>query len=163
MDNDSNLIFGLFTRTRPCQPAWWHFHKWQTSADQRTTENCRNGRCRRAAMYDQSSAEGVTWLCFENIEPISGDRWVIGKKRGRLLTNTAFNTPFHPINALTGSIRPGVIGGSKPRNVSSNGNVNNTMVTAKIENNNDQGDGFRSDNSIFSWELREKLIKQDNR
>ena len=54
-----------------------------------------------------------------------------------------------------------MIGGSKPRNVSSNGSVNNT-VTAKIESS-DHGDAYRTDNSIFNWELREKLIKQDNR
>lgn len=61
----------------------------------------------------------------------------------------------------TGSIRPGVIGGSKPRNVSSNGSVNSSM-NAKMESG-EHGDAYRTDNSIFNWELKEKLIKQDNR
>ena len=46
----------------------------------------------------------------------------------------------------TGSIRPGVIGGSKPR-------VATPEVEAKIEE-------YKKDNpGIFSWEIREKLIK----
>jgi len=60
--------------------------------------------------------------------------------------------PFSPaINQLifqqeTGSIRPGVIGGSKPR-------VATPEVEAKIEE-------YKKDNpAIFSWEIREKLIK----
>ncbi|XP_029677353.1 LOW QUALITY PROTEIN: protein gooseberry-like [Formica exsecta] len=48
----------------------------------------------------------------------------------------------------TGSIRPGVIGGSKPR-------VATPEVEAKIE------DFKRQNPGIFSWEIREKLIKQD--
>ncbi|KZC05365.1 Protein gooseberry-neuro, partial [Dufourea novaeangliae] len=48
----------------------------------------------------------------------------------------------------TGSIRPGVIGGSKPR-------VATPEVEAKIEDMKKQNPG------IFSWEIREKLIKQD--
>ncbi|XP_076669376.1 protein gooseberry isoform X1 [Andrena cerasifolii] len=48
----------------------------------------------------------------------------------------------------TGSIRPGVIGGSKPR-------VATPEVEAKIE------DMKRQNPGIFSWEIREKLIKQD--
>lgn len=46
----------------------------------------------------------------------------------------------------TGSIRPGVIGGSKPR-------VATPEVEAKIE------DMKRQNPGIFSWEIREKLIK----
>lgn len=46
----------------------------------------------------------------------------------------------------TGSIRPGVIGGSKPR-----------VATAEVENKIEQ---FKRDNpGIFSWEIRDKLIK----
>ncbi|XP_054010888.1 protein gooseberry-like [Hylaeus anthracinus] len=48
----------------------------------------------------------------------------------------------------TGSIRPGVIGGSKPR-------IATPEVEAKIEDMKKQNPG------IFSWEIREKLIKQD--
>ncbi|KYN04283.1 Protein gooseberry [Cyphomyrmex costatus] len=48
----------------------------------------------------------------------------------------------------TGSIRPGVIGGSKPR-------VATPEVEARIE------DLRRQNPGIFSWEIREKLIKQD--
>ncbi|XP_029173139.1 protein gooseberry-like isoform X1 [Nylanderia fulva] len=48
----------------------------------------------------------------------------------------------------TGSIRPGVIGGSKPR-------VATPEVEARIE------DLKRQNPGIFSWEIREKLIKQD--
>ncbi|KAG6797912.1 protein gooseberry-like [Apis laboriosa] len=48
----------------------------------------------------------------------------------------------------TGSIRPGVIGGSKPR-------VATPEVEARIE------DMKRQNPGIFSWEIREKLIKQD--
>ncbi|XP_076234174.1 protein gooseberry [Calliopsis andreniformis] len=48
----------------------------------------------------------------------------------------------------TGSIRPGVIGGSKPR-------VATPDIEAKIE------DMKRQNPGIFSWEIREKLIKQD--
>lgn len=46
----------------------------------------------------------------------------------------------------TGSIRPGVIGGSKPR-------VATPEVEARIE------DLKRQNPGIFSWEIREKLIK----
>lgn len=46
----------------------------------------------------------------------------------------------------TGSIRPGVIGGSKPR-------VATPEVEARIE------DMKRQNPGIFSWEIREKLIK----
>ena len=46
----------------------------------------------------------------------------------------------------TGSIRPGVIGGSKPR-------VATPEVEKKIE------DYKRENNGIFSWEIRDKLIK----
>jgi len=46
----------------------------------------------------------------------------------------------------TGSIRPGVIGGSKPR-------VATPEVEARIE------DLRRQNPGIFSWEIREKLIK----
>lgn len=46
----------------------------------------------------------------------------------------------------TGSIRPGVIGGSKPR-------VASTDVEARIEQ-------LKKENAgIFSWEIREKLLK----
>ena len=46
----------------------------------------------------------------------------------------------------TGSIRPGVIGGSKPR-------VATPEVEKKIEE-------YKKDNpGIFSWEIREKLIQ----
>jgi paired box protein 3/7 len=47
----------------------------------------------------------------------------------------------------TGSIRPGVIGGSKPR-------VATPDVEKKIEN-------YKKDNpSIFSWEIRDRLLKE---
>ncbi|KAK0076692.1 hypothetical protein PV325_005003, partial [Microctonus aethiopoides] len=46
----------------------------------------------------------------------------------------------------TGSIRPGVIGGSKPR-------VTTPEVEAKME------DLKRQNPAIFSWEIREKLVK----
>jgi len=47
----------------------------------------------------------------------------------------------------TGSIRPGVIGGSKPRIVSHE-------VEKRIED-------YRTDNpGIFSWEIRDRLIKE---
>jgi len=46
----------------------------------------------------------------------------------------------------TGSIRPGVIGGSKPK-------VTSPEIETRI-------DELRKENpSIFSWEIREKLIK----
>ena len=49
-------------------------------------------------------------------------------------------------NQETGSIRPGVIGGSKPR-------VATPEVEKKIEE-------YKKDNpGIFSWEIREKLIQ----
>lgn len=62
-------------------------------------------------------------------------------------------------NSFTGSIRPGVIGGSKPRNVS---NRNSNSIT-KIENSDTTNDGYRTDSSIFGWDIREKLFKQENR
>ena len=46
----------------------------------------------------------------------------------------------------TGSIRPGVIGGSKPR-------VSTPEVEAKIE------DMKRQNPGMFSWEIRDKLVK----
>lgn len=47
----------------------------------------------------------------------------------------------------TGSIRPGVIGGSKPR-----------IVSHEVEKRMDE---YRSDNpGIFSWEIRDRLIKE---
>ena len=46
----------------------------------------------------------------------------------------------------TGSIRPGVIGGSKPR-----------VATPEVENRIEE---YKRENpSIFSWEIRERLIK----
>ena len=46
----------------------------------------------------------------------------------------------------TGSIRPGVIGGSKPR-----------VATPEVENKIEE---YKKDNpGIFSWEIREQLIK----
>jgi paired box protein 3/7 len=46
----------------------------------------------------------------------------------------------------TGSIRPGVIGGSKPR-----------VATPEVEGKIDE---YKRDNpGIFSWEIREKLVK----
>ena len=46
----------------------------------------------------------------------------------------------------TGSIRPGVIGGSKPR-----------VATAEIE---EKIEDYKRENpGIFSWEIREKLLK----
>lgn len=49
----------------------------------------------------------------------------------------------------TGSIRPGVIGGSKPR-------VATPEIEARIEE-------MKRDNpAIFSWEIREKLVKVRN-
>lgn len=59
----------------------------------------------------------------------------------------------------TGSIRPGVIGGSKPRNVS-NGNGSNLSI-GKNENTNDN---YRSDSSAISWDSKDnKMFKQENR
>lgn len=50
----------------------------------------------------------------------------------------------------TGSIRPGVIGGSKPR-------VATPEIEARIEE-------MKRDNpAIFSWEIREKLVKVRNK
>lgn len=47
----------------------------------------------------------------------------------------------------TGSIRPGVIGGSKPR-------VATPEIESKIES-------YKQNNpSIFSWEVRDRLIKE---
>lgn len=47
----------------------------------------------------------------------------------------------------TGSIRPGVIGGSKPR-----------VATPEVETRIEQ---YKRDNpSIFSWEIRDRLIKE---
>ena len=48
----------------------------------------------------------------------------------------------------TGSIRPGVIGGSKPR-----------VATPEVENKIEE---YKKDNpGIFSWEIRERLVKVD--
>ena len=53
---------------------------------------------------------------------------------------------YHLFTQETGSIRPGVIGGSKPR-------VATPEVEKKIEE-------YKKDNpGIFSWEIREKLIQ----
>ena len=49
----------------------------------------------------------------------------------------------------TGSIRPGVIGGSKPR-----------VATPEVENKIEE---YKKENpGIFSWEIREKLIQVKN-
>ena len=49
----------------------------------------------------------------------------------------------------TGSIRPGVIGGSKPR-----------VATPEVENKIEE---YKKENpGIFSWEIREKLIQVRN-
>lgn len=48
----------------------------------------------------------------------------------------------------TGSIRPGVIGGSKPR-----------VATPEVEHKIDE---YKKDNpGIFSWEIRDRLIRDD--
>lgn len=47
----------------------------------------------------------------------------------------------------TGSIRPGVIGGSKPR-----------VATPEVENRIEE---YKRDNpGIFSWEIRDRLVKE---
>ena len=47
----------------------------------------------------------------------------------------------------TGSIRPGVIGGTKPK-----------LATPEIEK---RVDGYKSENpGVFSWEVRDRLIKE---
>lgn len=58
------------------------------------------------------------------------------------------NIFFYPLlSQETGSIRPGVIGGSKPR-----------VATAEVEN---RIEDYKRENSgIFSWEIRDRLIKE---
>lgn len=59
------------------------------------------------------------------------------------------NTIFSPLSKKkeTGSIRPGVIGGSKPR-----------VATPDIEKRIEE---YRKENpGIFSWEIRDRLIKE---
>ncbi len=54
---------------------------------------------------------------------------------------------FKFIQQETGSIRPGVIGGSKPK-----------MATPEIEN---RIETYKKENpGIFSWEIRDRLIKE---
>lgn len=51
------------------------------------------------------------------------------------------------VSQETGSIRPGVIGGSKPR-----------VATPEVENRIEQ---YKRENpSIFSWEIRDRLVKE---
>ncbi|KAH9499349.1 Paired box protein Pax-3 [Bulinus truncatus] len=58
--------------------------------------------------------------------------------------------PWPPSTSKTGSIRPGVIGGSKPR-------VATPEVEEKIEE-------YKRDNpGVFSWEIRDKLLKVGTR
>lgn len=53
----------------------------------------------------------------------------------------------HNLFQETGSIRPGVIGGSKPR-----------VATPEVENRIEQ---YKRENpSIFSWEIRDRLVKE---
>ena len=59
----------------------------------------------------------------------------------------------------TGSIRPGVIGGSKPKSSSSGSSGSTTPAggTNEVER---KMDDYRRDNpNIFSWEIRDRLIK----
>lgn len=58
----------------------------------------------------------------------------------------------------TGSIRPGVIGGSKPKSSpSSTSSGSTTPAGNEIEK---KMDDYRKDNpNIFSWEIRDRLIK----
>lgn len=62
----------------------------------------------------------------------------------------------------TGSIRPGVIGGSKPRNVS-NVNTNNNSSNSSIDKPDQSNDSYRGESSIFNWDLKERIFKHENR
>ena len=68
------------------------------------------------------------------------------------LPNTNFiiklkKIPFSVRYQETGSIRPGVIGGTKPK-----------LATPEIEK---RVDGYKSENpGVFSWEVRDRLIKE---
>lgn len=61
--------------------------------------------------------------------------------------NHNFLLKFISIKQETGSIRPGVIGGSKPR-----------IATPEIENRIE--DYKKANPGIFSWEIRDRLIKE---
>lgn len=64
------------------------------------------------------------------------------KKLSRNLTST-----FSLLFQETGSIRPGVIGGSKPR-----------VATPEVESRIEQ---YKRENpSMFSWEIRDRLVKE---
>lgn len=59
----------------------------------------------------------------------------------------------------TGSIRPGVIGGSKPKSTSSGSSGSTTPAGGNNELERKMEDYRRDNPNIFSWEIRDRLIK----
>jgi paired box protein 3/7 len=59
----------------------------------------------------------------------------------------------------TGSIRPGVIGGSKPKSSSSGSSGSTTPAGGSNEVERKMDDYRRDNPNIFSWEIRDRLIK----
>lgn len=80
-------------------------------------------------------------MCFQDSKPLSG------KKKYSASLVSKVNLFSSLLIKETGSIRPGVIGGSKPR-----------IATPEIENRIEE---YKKENQgIFSWEIRDRLIKE---
>lgn len=122
------------------QPTWRGVHQRSTSAITNSPEDRWAGGRWRETVSNLTATAGLARMCVEDSEPLSGM-----EKRPFCDSLIAHFLPC--FIQETGSIRPGVIGGSKPR-----------IATPEIEN---RIEDYKKENpGIFSWEIRDRLIKE---
>lgn len=101
-------------RSRTSKSTWRCLYQWSSVTKPYSPAHCGDGREWREALCYQPSAESVTWLRLQNPQPLSGRSLSLSLPLAARLRVTW----DHSVEQETGSIRPGVIGGSKPRIVS---------------------------------------------
>ncbi|KAJ6220114.1 hypothetical protein RDWZM_005926, partial [Blomia tropicalis] len=121
--------------TRPSKPIGWRVHQWSPITQSYSIEDCRISRRRSQTLCHQSTAACIPWLRVEDSQSLP------------VPSIELIQFSPHSRKKETGSIRPGVIGGSKPR-----------VATPDIEKRIEE---YRKENpGIFSWEIRDRLIKE---